>query len=118
MRVIVATIDNTVHRIKVEDFGNFPIDTVTAAYVESISLLSDEDHRACEVRDEREKCNQLYGQSKKVKAPVELKRIEMAESEEEREVVEVEKGRVAAVPKSTIAGVQKAVPTPLKPGQA
>ena len=49
---------------------------------------------------------------KVIKPPVELKKIHV-ESEEE-EVVEVEKGRVAAVTKSAVAGVQKA--PPLKPG--
>jgi hypothetical protein len=51
---------------------------------------------------------------KVIKPPVELKKIHIESEEDEREVVEVEKGRVAAVSKSAVAGVQKAAP--LKPG--
>ena len=51
---------------------------------------------------------------KVIKPPVELKKIHIESEEDEREVFEVEKGRVAAVSKSAIAGVQKAAL--LKPG--
>ena len=104
----MTTSDNMIRRCKAQDY--IPSETVTSAYVESISMLSEEEMREMEVKDEREKC--IMYTKKVIKPPVELKKIHV-ESEEE-EVVEVEKGRVAAVAKSAVAGVQKA--PPLKPG--
>ena len=99
-----------ISRCKAQDY--IPSETVTSAYVESISMLSEEEMREIEAKDEREKC-MMYAK-KVIKPPVELKKIHIDSEEDEREVVEIEKGRVAAVSKSAVAGVQKA--PPLKAG--
>ena len=54
VRIIVVTNDNVIRRCKAQDFSSIDRETITTAYVESISIgVGEQELREIEQKDER-----------------------------------------------------------------